>query len=1307
MRNVLKALIVPAALMSMVACAQQVGDINRVQPNYIAKADVASGEWFIRQTVSDVPATTDTFFVGYTFDTERVRWVIEEDYLVAYRSYERVPGLSDRAEIDETGDTVPTDAVTDGRDPDLYRDQPVAAYPIVSHFDIQRQYNSSTGEQSNVISENTSDRPWYDRDYIRVDWSRNVVASFTFLNAAVNSSPVQFYVQENEGGTDALRMEYDGDNQLVYMDWVERHFMEPSYMACVYSLNGLSAGDCVGQEVEVRTSVLRAPDVSEYEPAAYDDPAMDRFGYFRTERLTYDRQRGTTLEGRLLLANRHNIWTNTWERDGAGEVVREADGDPIARPFAERTPSPVVYHLSPNFPESLYDDAAEMAAGWDHALRRAVSAAQFAGDDSRGEEIRPMFVLCNNPVTDSPIYPEGAAGAAIASDCGAPGTEVRVGDLRYNVAWWVNNPQQAGPLGYGPSAPDPETGEILSGTAYVYGASIDTYAQASVDLIRFANGDLPESVIATGDYVRDQVRAGMNATIDPRAATLASNPHLAHLGLQEDIADLMPEVARDRVMRLREDVAEDGRPDALAGRPGWELRRIEAIRESGIDMMAMNDEQLQAFGLNMDAQISDAELEQARVTTWMTQHSPILQREREQVLGRECIMQGEMIDDSIVGMARAYAGRTDYDVIYEEIRGIIFRAVMEHEVGHTLGLRHNFAGSWDSLNYFDEYYDAKLQGYPSLDDSGELVDRPFGRPETLADQFGISAQTEAQLDARMREYQYSSIMDYSSSFNTDIAGIGRYDEAAIMFAYTTGADRFQDNPDSRNFNQQEMGYVEVWEDLPTEAKNILQGFEDVRGIGYYQPLELYHYSTIYDAMGAGDPTSVPDVIADRSLVRLGDLESMIADGDADRPVEVPYMFCSDEYRSTRQFCRTWDRGADPLEQTLDYIERYRGYYVFDYYRRDRANWSSSAPGSRALDRYFFPLVDGYQRWLLTVAIQGGRPDVVLDNIWTFASYAGLNLLGEVVTTPYQGSYVMNEDAGVYELTSYDEVPEADIYVPEGVGRDRWSDYDASLGYMYPYYPTRAGHFWTQLAAMIALSSAEARVSGVEVTQFDTTYVIPPYLVFETELTRLFNSVAIGDNRGIAPLVVNTPQGLAFENRPLLTVGLNDGSLMNPESGRIVPEGTAMTRNASVELDGLPVDMRLGFSEQVYAMIYSMSSFRSNYSTRFIDQSRIIEIVAGDIPTLAPGYELIEFCDPTPGGIGICYGAYISQEEGAEVSLAEDFVRRGQALEARYLDAVENGTSRTVDSIASEIDQFVNDMNVVRSVYTAFAGSVLF
>ena len=53
------------------------------------------------------------------------------------------------------------------------------------------------------------------------------------------------------------------------------------------------------------------------------------------------------------------------------------------------------------------------------------------------------------------------------------------GDLRYNTMYWVHD-RNDGPLGYGPSYQDPETGETISGTAWVYGAAVTASSQRSI-----------------------------------------------------------------------------------------------------------------------------------------------------------------------------------------------------------------------------------------------------------------------------------------------------------------------------------------------------------------------------------------------------------------------------------------------------------------------------------------------------------------------------------------------------------------------------------------------------------------------------------------------------------------------------------------------------------------------------------------------------------------------------------------------------------------------------------------------------------
>ena len=85
----------------------------------------------------------------------KIKFDVEEKYLYARRSYEQIQGSEDAYR----------------QDPAKYAGQPVAAWPITSQFDIIRDYNSTTGEETNKIIEST-ERPWNEREFIRVDWSQ-------------------------------------------------------------------------------------------------------------------------------------------------------------------------------------------------------------------------------------------------------------------------------------------------------------------------------------------------------------------------------------------------------------------------------------------------------------------------------------------------------------------------------------------------------------------------------------------------------------------------------------------------------------------------------------------------------------------------------------------------------------------------------------------------------------------------------------------------------------------------------------------------------------------------------------------------------------------------------------------------------------------------------------------------------------------------------------------------------------------------------------------------------------------------------
>ena len=170
-RSALLATLIAAAAAG--GCAQDIGDIDRTDPDKILKSDLTSGSWWMSQKVTHVDSvSSDEYFEGLMSEMDKVVFVAEENYLIAYRSYPDLPG-SDDTTVNFYGD----DSYEEIYNSD-YKGTIKAVYPITSHFDVQRTYDTATGEQSNVIVENTSDRNWWERDYMRVDWSSNAIINF-------------------------------------------------------------------------------------------------------------------------------------------------------------------------------------------------------------------------------------------------------------------------------------------------------------------------------------------------------------------------------------------------------------------------------------------------------------------------------------------------------------------------------------------------------------------------------------------------------------------------------------------------------------------------------------------------------------------------------------------------------------------------------------------------------------------------------------------------------------------------------------------------------------------------------------------------------------------------------------------------------------------------------------------------------------------------------------------------------------------------------------------------------------------------
>lgn len=327
------AVVSTAAVAALVAggagCAQERAPINRVQAEALAKSFFVGAhldsteddpEFYKRGSVVDVAygAAQDGLFTSsYGQPLSRVRWEITEDTLNARLSYERIAGTDDKG---NAYNGVQRKNANDG--------QIVASYAIASHFDVKHDYNPQTGEQLNIVVENTSDRPWYQREYFRVDWSKNLVTTaydydtlslvgviggvkyepfaYTVLDPSSDDAP---HFDTAAGYFDVTNKVYATPQQVDLAAFGGTGTMPACLLNAAYVQGGsYPSGDCNPIELTIRESYRKVVD-TDYEPEHFDGVRFQANGAFNFDyRLGYARNYGLVDSEWTRFIARYNIW---------------------------------------------------------------------------------------------------------------------------------------------------------------------------------------------------------------------------------------------------------------------------------------------------------------------------------------------------------------------------------------------------------------------------------------------------------------------------------------------------------------------------------------------------------------------------------------------------------------------------------------------------------------------------------------------------------------------------------------------------------------------------------------------------------------------------------------------------------------------------------------------------------------------------------------------------------------------------------------------------------------------------------------
>ncbi len=320
------------------------------------------------------------------------------------------------------------------------------------------------------------------------------------------------------------------------------------------------------------------------------------------------------------------------------------------------------------------------------------------------------------------------------------------GDLRYNSIVLIDDPLANGLLGYAPSVKNPETGEIVqshinmyggvltSGTRWVYSAAVDIMedqlkkesslvdAGIKVSSAAISSDVLPAVLVEQNIKASALNHAGSAKAKNIIAKSSYLNTHKHHAHISGFQVDRLNAIQRDR---------QSQKVDFKA--------RFDRLMSG--DLTAKNELEKQALmkegselGYKLDINNAPEFFPIAGTTKVVY---PDLLKIKD-------------IKDSR-GILKRWSKLTQLqkDLVKEIIIVNRYVSTFVHEMGHSLGLRHNFAGSTDGDNF---YSDKEVRS--------------------------ILSDNTAKAPA------YSSVMDYAFSEYNELASFGKYDVAALKFSYS-------------------------------------------------------------------------------------------------------------------------------------------------------------------------------------------------------------------------------------------------------------------------------------------------------------------------------------------------------------------------------------------------------------------------------------------------------------------------------------------------------------------------------------------
>lgn len=1167
LRLIFNALLLEALLLGAVSCLT---NNDSEKKGYVEKSQF-NGEWITNATTVAKQSHNSFAFTGLKCPAERVRFVITEDRLLAFKSQNN-----------------------GGFEGENKEQALVAAFAIVEHKDPRKNLS------------------WQERRYIKVDWSKNLAPHIEcngWLSAVTEASV------KNNGLLDPLepyRVRIEDD----YMENTVDAIVRPDEKTCE-EIGDLS---CHPAEYRVKFSFLKVNENNDYEPWNYADHEKIRFGtnengicieeepgctnirelwlysdqrgedicdplkhdinecvapsiglnanfgFFRTTAQSYDRKSGFNRRDVKNWINRFNLWVQSFNEDQT----------PI--PLAKRQPRKIVYYLNPGFPKLYHKAIKRVESDWNTAFLNVVAKVRdrcslpnvrallsrdpgleaslknrgitsigphnlneaclkiyestkdldqsevfFTGDPAQAQHVfGNLFEIkindCNetniasfvkthgldnllaeqglSEINDDNVEQACAVLEWVSQKLDLPRfVWQQPGDIRYNFVNGVAHPD-GDLLGYGPSAVDPKTGEVISATANIYLSAIAEYATRSVlmmeDVARIKDRVKERKEPEGMDEFKEFVVASIGSMSDNGYKTLKTSFQMNNLRVAAKLN--------------------------LFSNMNWSFVEHQSNKPNEIDKMLSL--------LSQDSTKSN------RMEEFFSERSACFFQPLDN-------LPYDRLINELSGLSK--------EEKIEAMKIEIFASTLRHELGHNVGLRHNFKAKSDALNYPPNFWHVDTNDFRM--------------------QKGIDSE----------EMRSSSVMDYHKRFNSSFFGLGLYDYAAILLGYAQKMEVFDTKEEEfvpANFA--EALSLMSYKDLPylfsgSDANQKVEG----------------HYLKVKDDFLRGKKSAHmqldkiglkpnPANLYKRSLVDYVDLKKQklisALGAKGKNLVAVPYGFCTDGQAGRSDiFCDPFIYGASASEIIDNQIMDYELAHAI---RRTSGRDNTLSVNSYVRNVYkkvYAPILKSYQKMYAAA----GSNKMIFPAIHDYALGArhGLSFISEVLQSVETGQYCKNSQ-GNYELRK----PESDCIEPIEIDNMTGKFYQSTFGDELLGSPKDVGYIYDKVLALLALIDDQAALEDEYSGWRKNTYSIGIYRTFAPQLISLFTNIYTDKWQNIAPsITVDEQKKVHIKYRDLFRM---NEDIKDP---KIRPSSSTGFKDYAILLSiaGLsnPIDHKLNFAKR--------------------------------------------------------------------------------------------------------------------------------